>query len=96
MPRPSEALIQCPFCKKDGVKAFHMPSYITYKKEHISSGSKTKWFREQEKWEIISDCPSCGKTKKEIQNNLEGKSGMTHEERLKKLQERGLPTRVEF
>ena len=74
MPRSGEAIIQCPFCKKDGVRALHKPSYITFKKEHISSGSKTKWYREPEQWEIISDCPNCGKKQKEIQDKLESKT----------------------
>jgi hypothetical protein len=96
MAKASEAVIQCPFCKKQNVKALHVPSYVTHRIEHISNRRSVVNFRVPESWEIISECPDCKKTQKEIQDNLDGKSCLSHEERIKKLQARGLPTKVEF
>ena len=90
------AVIECPFCKKLGVKAFHKPSYLEHKTSRISAGAKTKYYRVPETYIIMSGCPHCGKSEKEIKRAFE--TGMTrevtHEERLRRLREAGLPTRI--
>lgn len=48
-----------------------------------------------EKIIVYERCPNCGKSKKEIKELLES-GGITksHEERLKRLREAGLPTKI--
>lgn len=86
---------ECPFCHKRAVKAFHKPSYLEHRTSRISAGSKTKYFRVPESYEIVSGCSNCGKSQKEIIDFLEGKEKLSHEERIEKLKKRGLPLRIE-
>jgi hypothetical protein len=82
---------ECPFCHKRTIKAFHRPSYLEHRTSRISAGSKTKYFRVPESYEIMSGCSNCGKSKKEIVDFLEGKESLSHEERIERLKKRGLP-----
>jgi len=88
--------IECPFCGKTTVKAFRRPSRLEHKVTHISAGSKTVYYRVPESYDILSSCSACGKSKKEIERAF--KTGITkeisHEERLKRLRESGLPTKI--
>jgi len=86
---------ECPFCHKRTVKAFHKPSYLEHRTSRISAGSRTKYFRVPESYEIISGCSNCGKSKKEIINFLEGREELSYEERIERLKKRGLPLRLE-
>jgi predicted RNA-binding Zn-ribbon protein involved in translation (DUF1610 family) len=91
-----QAEIECPFCGKMGVKAFHKPSHLEPKVSHISAGSKTKYYRVPESYDVLSGCPNCGKPKQEIERVF--KTGvirqLSHEERLKRLRDAGLPTLI--
>lgn len=91
--RKGEIELECPFCEKGKVKTFYKEGYMQAHTSRISSGAKTKHFQRPETYEVLEDCPNCGKTKKEIQKALEtGKTKqMTHEERLEMLKKRGLP-----
>jgi hypothetical protein len=79
-----------------GVKAFHKPSHLEPKVSHISAGSKTTCYRVPESYDVVSGCPACGKSKEEIERVFE--TGvireLSHEERLKRLRDAGLPTVV--
>ena len=88
-----KAEIECPFCHKIGVIAFHKPSYLQAHTSRISAGAKTKYVRIPESYFIQSDCPNCGAKKKDIQDYYEGKyrRKLSHEERLKLWKKRGLP-----
>jgi rubredoxin len=86
----------CPFCKVGKIQIYHKEGYIQSHKSHIAAGDKFTSYRVGDKYEVLEDCPNCHKSKKEIEANLEGKSTLSHEERLKKLKERGLPTSVEY
>jgi len=90
------AEIECPFCGKVGVKAFHKPSHLEPKTTHISAGTKTTYYRAPESYDILSGCPACGKSKEEIQKAFD--TGvlreLSHEERLKRLRKAGLPTKI--
>lgn len=89
-------VIECPFCKKLGVKAYRKPSCLEDKTSRISAGAKTKYYRVPETYMVMSGCPHCGKSQKEMRRARE--TGMTrevtHEERLRRPKEGGLPTRI--
>lgn len=90
------AQVQCPFCKKVGVRAFHKPSYLEHRTSRISAGSKTKYYRVPESYEIMSGCPRCGKSLRDIQRAFDSSMtrNVTHEEGLKRFRDCGLPTRI--
>jgi len=90
------AVIKCPSCNKVTIKAFHKPGHLEPKTTHISAGSKTTYYRVPESYEVLSGCSVCDKSQKEVQKAFD--TGVTkelsHEERLKKLREAGLPLRI--
>jgi sarcosine oxidase delta subunit len=92
-----KTVIECPFCKKVGIAAFHWPQRREAHVSRISNKSATTYSIKPEKYDILSDCPNCGKTKREIENFFEGKTKekRTHEERLERLKKRGLPLVIE-
>ena len=92
---PNEVLIDCPFCGKKVIKALHFGSYLQAHVSRISSGAKTTYSRVPDKHKILSDCPECGKSKKDITDRLEGKTQRSHEERIERLRQRGLPLVIE-
>jgi len=61
---PDEVFIECSFCKNKTIKALHFKSYLQAHTSRISSGAKTKYSRVPEKYEILSGCAECGKSKK--------------------------------
>ena len=89
--------IKCPFCGAETIKVFRRPPRLEHRTSHISSGSKTKYYKVPESYDYLSGCTACGKTKKEVEIAYE--TGITkektHEERLKRIKEAGLPTVVE-
>jgi len=90
-----KATFECPFCKKRTVVAFHHPAHREARTSRISAGAKTKWIMVPESYDILSGCSNCGATKEEIQDKIDGKEKITHEERVKRLKERGLPLVIE-
>ena len=89
--------VKCPFCGKEGVSAFVKPSYLEHSKSSISGKSSIKYFRVPESIQYQGNCPNCGKPAKEMQKATD--TGVTkqlsHEERIKRMKEAGLPTRIE-
>jgi hypothetical protein len=84
----------CPNCGKEGVEAIVKRGYLGHATSRISSGSKTKYFRVGESVKIVSGCYICGKTLKElIKINNDGKS--SHKQRIRRLKDAGIPTRIE-
>ena len=95
--RHSEQEWLCPFCKKGKVKVYFKEGYIQAKASSISAGKKYSKYQVDEKIEEVGgDCPECGKSGKEIKKAFE--TGITkelsHDERLKRLQASGLPTKI--
>jgi len=91
---PSETLTTCPFCKKLTVKVLHIPFVAnTYTSKCRAGGRNTVY--QKERFDVLSGCESCGKTQKEVQDELDGKREIPHEERIRRLQQSGLPTRIE-
>lgn len=60
----------CPFCNHEGVESLYTPPYINLVVKRDATGAKTKRVKISEKYEIISGCSNCGKTKKEINKAL--------------------------
>jgi hypothetical protein len=56
-----------------------------------------KYYRVPESYQVAGDCPNCGKTQKELQHAVDGEpiKRLSHEERIKRLKEAGLPTTFE-
>jgi len=64
--------VECPFCKKETVKAIYYPPVLQMKKSRsAATGTKTKFYHTKEKLEIISGCSNCGKSQEEIVKALE-------------------------
>lgn len=96
--RKGEIELECPFCHRGKVKTFHKEGYLQAKTSRISAGAKTKYYKTPDTYEVLEDCPNCGKKKREIQKALDGEIStkrISHEERLKKIEEAGLPTNIE-
>jgi predicted RNA-binding Zn-ribbon protein involved in translation (DUF1610 family) len=94
---PKENLMmKCPFCGKGDIEVLHIPSSVRFKKGPYG-GSRGGAIRSQESTLVRTDCPVCGKTKREIERAL--REGVTkevsREERLKRLLDSGLPTKIE-
>ena len=94
-----KSIVECPFCHKVGVVAFHKPSFLQGRVSRISAGAKTTYTRVDEKYFIQGDCPNCGAKKKDIQKwydgQYEGEKKVSHQERIRRIKEAGLPTRIE-
>lgn len=95
--RKGEVELDCPFCEKAKVKVFHKEGYKQAHVSRISGKSATQSFQRPDYYEVLENCPNCGKTKKEIQKALEtGRTKiLTHEERLEMFRKRGLPLVLE-
>jgi endogenous inhibitor of DNA gyrase (YacG/DUF329 family) len=96
--RKGETILECPFCQKGKVRVFHKGGYLQPKVSRISAGAKVKYYRMPDTYQVLEDCPECGKSMKEIQKAFEtGETEqISHDERLKRIKEAGLPTRVDF
>ena len=90
------ALVKCPFCGFEGVKAFVKPSYLGGKTSRISAGAKTTLFRVPGSCEYMGSCPKCGKTSKEMQEATDTGQvkKLTHEERVARLKAAGIPVNL--
>lgn len=91
-----ELSMDCPFCENAKVKVRHKPSLITKKRSVTATlGSRYNFHQSKEVYEVLEDCPNCGKAKEEIKKRLiEGKP-MDREAVLKRMREMGLdPAKV--
>jgi len=95
--RHSEQEWRCPFCKKGLVKVYFREGFLQAKGSSISAGKKYIKYKVDDKIEEIgNDCSVCGKKANEIKKAFD--TGITteksHEERLKRLRESGIPTKI--
>lgn len=89
------SLMQCPFCKKMSVEAYHHPAYSQATTSRISGGSKTIYKRIPESTEPMADCSNCGKKLKEIKKALdEPIKKESHKEVIKRFKDSGLPLTI--
>lgn len=90
------AEVKCPFCGKEGIPAFHRPAHKVPHVSRIAGKSATTYHFEHESYEINSDCPKCGAKQKDIQKHYNGEvtEKKSHEDRVKRLKDAGLPTQI--
>lgn len=86
--------LECPFCKKKAVKAVYHPPILQAKTSRISAGAKTTFYRTREKYEIISGCSNCGKSKKEVSKALKEGGKRDKRKRLEELRKQGFPVTI--
>ena len=90
-----KALSNCPFCHKLTIKILHIPFVANTITSKCRAGGRTTTYQ-RERFNILSGCDACGKTKKDIEDSFDGKnSHVSHEDRIKRLQGAGIPTRIE-
>ena len=94
--RKGETLLECPFCGKAKIRVFHKEGYLQAKTSRISAGAKTTYHRVPDTYQVLEDCPNCGKRRKEIERKLEGEEEIDHRKVLERMKRQGLPTRIEF
>ena len=89
--------ISCPFCKKGTISVTTTSEYYSYSISRISAKSERIPRYHKPIIEVHSKCPECGKSKNEIKEALERgfMKEIPHEERLKRIRDSGLPTRIE-
>ena len=89
-----ERLTNCPFCKQLSIKILHQP-FVARKgitRSRFGAGGPVYT---KEKTEVLSGCSECGKSKDDVEKELNGEGRTkSHEERLKRLREMGLPTKI--
>jgi sarcosine oxidase delta subunit len=86
--------IECPFCKEMTIKVFHKEETFSAQRTRCRSGKSTAYIRSPEKYEILVDkCPSCGKSKKEIERALIEGIPLSNKEIIRRMTEAGLDPR---
>lgn len=85
--------VDCPFCGKAKISVTRMQSYYSFQAARAFGKVKRIPVYHEERVDVHSSCPACGRTKKEIKEVLEqGKTKvLSHEERIEMLKKRGLP-----
>jgi len=93
---PSETIIQCPFCGKETITILNIPFVSNTFTSKCRAGGKSTVIQ-KERHNVLSGCLECGKSKKDIEKALNtGKTKEeSHEERLRRIKEAGLPTIIE-
>lgn len=89
--------VECPLCKKATITISFVAGYMTWSVSRIAAGAKRTPYFHDPRIRPHSACPSCKATREDIKEALERGSGkrLSHEERLRRLAEAGLPTTVE-
>ena len=87
-------ILKCPFCNKGEIEADYFPSILSSRKGSYG-GSKPKFERSSSNMIITTEkCPTCGKTANEIKKRIEKGEIQSHEDRVKRLKESGMPTQI--
>ena len=66
----SEELVYCPFCDKQTVKIFRSAGFLATKVSRGSGCSKSVASWTPERMTILSSCPACGATIKQLREGL--------------------------
>ncbi len=85
--------IKCPFCLKGKIIVTTIPEHYSTHAARAFGKVKRIPVRHNEKVNVHSKCPNCGKSKNEIKEVIKkGKTKvLTHKERIAMLKKRGLP-----
>jgi len=86
---------KCPFCNQADITADFFPSIGRERKSTWGGSKPTIIMSGEELLLTIEKCPSCGKSGKDILKAYGKGREIPHTERLKRLQEAGLPTKIE-
>lgn len=90
--------VRCPFCDKGEIDAVYTPARVERRISRGSGINKTTPTWIDERYEVIKDCPNCGKTANQIEKALskgaEESKPPSREQILKRLRDAGLPTKV--
>ena len=87
--------ILCPFCGKGIVKVLHKPPVLNELKKRSWGGNKKSYTSSKEVYEVLNDCPNCGKPKREIEKTLKHGKEPSNEEIIRRMKEAGLdPTKL--
>ena len=91
---PEKRIIKCPFCKKLTITVLHQPFVARKSITKSRFGAGGPVFT-KERTDVYSGCDACGKSLKEVEKELNNEGKVkSHEERLKRLRESGLPTKI--
>ena len=80
-------LMECPFCHKKGVEYLYHPASISAKTSRSAVARSTKFVKTGERYELISGCKFCGKSKKEIRKAMKEGTPQDREKRKKRYEE---------
>jgi hypothetical protein len=95
-PVATELIVKCPFCKQGDISYTHFSGYYAMTTSRISAGSKQIPRLRGERIIVHNSCPVCKKSKQELKELIKGGADQVpHEERIKRLQNSGLPTHIE-
>ena len=87
--------VKCPFCQKGDIEVTITLDWYSEGRAHSAGRSAMIPQYHPERTEIHNNCPNCGKSKKELKEAIERGQNkqISHEERLKRLRDSGLPTK---
>jgi hypothetical protein len=89
-------IVKCPFCNEGEINVMYTPKAYGYQVTRAASNKKTIPKMFPEKYVVlVSNCPVCKHTKAEIEKRLKEGKQLSKEEIIKRMQEAGLPTRIE-
>ena len=79
----------CPFCGSNTIRIVFFPRTAIAKKGNW--GGSRAWMQvSKERYQVLSGCSNCGKTKEEVEKALNEKKEPSREDILKRLREAGL------
>jgi len=89
-----QKVLKCPYCGQGEIITLYTPRTMVTKYGRAGHSKKAINYFIDEKYEIVSiKCPSCGKSKREIEKALKHGKEPSREDIIKRLQEAGLPTK---
>ena len=88
--------IDCPLCGKCKVTVTFISGYMSWNVSRIAAGAKRTPYFHDPKIKVNMSCKGCKSSKAEIKEALEKGKKISHEERLKRIKEAGLPTQLDF
>lgn len=91
-----ERTIPCPFCDEKTIKTIYTPPLRRTASKSYGSKGGTIVIGTPEKYEVLSGCSNCRKSRKEVEKKIKEPESKppSHKEILKRLKEAELPTKV--
>lgn len=79
--------MECPFCHKKGVEYLYHPASLAAQTSRSAVAKTTKFVKKPERYELLSGCKFCGKSKAEIGKALREGTPEDKEKRKKRYEE---------